>query len=723
MKTAKLKIKGMHCASCALLIDKSLKKTDGVVNANTNLSNETSYIEYDEKKAGLEQLTAAVKRAGYSAEPLVSGQEHHNDTKARDLSRMKRVFLFSLVLSVPALLISMLIMNLDAKNWVLFALATPVQFVAGYEFYKNTWTGLKVQTASMDTLIALGTSAAYFYSLAATIINPMAEVYFEVSAILITFVLLGRYLETLAKAKTSDAIKKLMGLAPKTARVIRKDKEMTIPIDEVRLGDLIVVKPGEKLPVDGTIVDGASSVDESMITGESLPVEKRKGDKVIGASINKHGAFTFKATAVGEHPTLSQIIQLVGRARGSKASIQRFADMVSARFVPAIIVLSLATFAYWFFVATQPLSFALILAVAVLVIACPCALGLATPTAIMVGIGRGAQHGILIKDGSALEKAHKIKAVVLDKTGTITIGKPAVTDVVSFAGTEKDVLRFAASVEKNSEHPLAEAIVTAAKEKRIPLAKATGFTAIPGYGVKGTINGKRVLFGNEKLMKKNAIATRQAAKTTETLENEGKTAMLLAVNGKLAGVIAVADVVKPSSADAIAGLKRLGLDVYMMTGDNERTAKAVAKRVGIDNVFASVLPGDKATYVKKLQAEKRVCFVGDGINDAPALAQADLGIAMGSGTDVAMETGEIVLMRSDLNDVGASIRLSRKTFSKIKQNMFWALIYNVVGIPIAAGVLFGAFGILLSPIIAGAAMALSSVSVVSNSLLLKFGKI
>ncbi len=719
MKTAKLKIKGMHCASCAVLIDKQLKKTEGVVNANTNLSNETSYIEYDEKKTGTEKLINAVKKAGYSVEIAQS-----NDAKTKELSRMKKVFMFSLLLSVPALLISMFVMDYDMKNWILFLLATPVQFIAGYEFYKNSYTGLKVRTASMDTLIALGTSAAYFYSLGATFLDPMAEVYFEVSAILITFVLLGRYLETAAKAKTSDAIKKLMGLTAKTATVIRNKKEITVSIDEVKAGDLIRVKPGEKVPVDGVIIEGGSSIDESMITGESMPVEKRKGDKVIGATINKHGSFVLKATAVGENTTLSQIIQLVERAQGSKASIQRFADMISARFVPAIIVISLLTFAYWLLIAAQPLSFALILAVAVLVIACPCALGLATPTAIMVGIGRGAQHGVLIKDGSALEKAHKINTVVFDKTGTITEGRPVVTDVVALPGSkEKEVISTAAGVEKNSEHPLAEAIVNYANERKIKIPKATNFSAIPGYGVSARIGNKKILFGNEKLMRKNNIDTRMHMTILEKLENEGKTAMLLSVNKKLAGVIAVADKIKTTSAEAITQLKKTGLEVYMITGDNERTAHAVARQTGIDNVLANVLPGEKAEHVKKLQRTKRVCFVGDGINDSPALAQADLGIAMGSGTDVAMETGDIVLMKSDLRDVVTAIKLSRKTFSKIKQNMFWALIYNVIGIPIAAGLLFAPFGILLSPMIAGAAMALSSVSVVSNSLLLKFGKI
>jgi Cu+-exporting ATPase len=570
----------------------------------------------------------------------------------------------------------------------------------------------------MDTLISLGTSAAYFYSIYAVFFSTGKEQYFEAAALLITFVILGRYLESVAKSKTSEAIKKLIGLSPKTALVIRNKKEVEINIEDVIVGDIIIVKPGEKIPVDGIITEGISSVDESMITGESVPVEKTKGSLVIGATINKHGSFRFKATKIGANTTLSQIIKLIEDAQGKKAPIQRFADTISSYFVPAVLSIAVLTFIVWHFILGKDPSSALIISVSVLVIACPCALGLATPTAIMVGTGKGANKGILIKGGDALETAHKLKSIIFDKTGTITNGVPSVTDIISLSSdSEERLLQVAASIEKMSEHPLADAIIKEAKEKNIEFKKATNFKAIPGHGVSAKLGKDIYYFGNTKLMEHNKIKLNNITKTKiHSLEEQGKTVMILGNKRKIKGFIAVADTIKPSSRQAVADLQKMNLEVFMITGDNERTAKAIAYQAGIKNVFAEVLPEDKANYVKKLQASGKVAMVGDGINDAPALAQADIGIAMGSGTDVAMETGNIVLMKNDLLDVPKSIKLSRMTMSKIKQNMFWALFYNSLGIPLAA------LGF-LSPIIAGAAMALSSVSVVSNSLLLKLKRL
>ncbi|MDP2750658.1 MAG: copper-translocating P-type ATPase, partial [Nanoarchaeota archaeon] len=596
----------------------------------------------------------------------------------------------------------------------------------GWPLYKSAFIALRGKSANMDTLIVLGTSAAYFYSVYAVLIGEGFQ-YFEASAVLITIVLLGRFLEARAKSKTSEAIEKLVGLKPKTAIVIRKGKELTIDVDAVIVGDIILVKPGEKIPVDGMLTEGHSSVDESMVTGESIPVEKKKNDKVIGGTINKHGSLKFKATKVGANTTLARIIKLIEDAQGSKAPIQRFADTISAYFVPIVLFIAFATFSVWFFIVGAEFNFALMVSIAVLVIACPCALGLATPTAIMVGTGKGAINGILIKGGEALETANKINAVILDKTGTITKGKPEVTDIMPVSKskmTKVQLLRIAASIEHKSEHPLAEAIVRKAKEEKIELKKTSSFKAIPGHGIIAKIGKVSYRLGNAKFMKDNKISFKSYETSVHELEEEGKTVMMLANERKPIGIIAVADTIKETSPEAITAMTDMGITVYMITGDNERTAQAIAKKVGLTHYFAEVLPEDKAGHVKRLQQEgKVVAMVGDGINDAPALAQADIGIAMGSGTDVAMESGNIVLMKDDLRDVVKAIKLSKMTMWKIKQNMFWALIYNVLGIPIAAGLIYPFTGMLLNPMMAGGAMALSSVSVVTNSLLLKMKKL
>ncbi|MBI1968787.1 copper-translocating P-type ATPase, partial [Candidatus Woesearchaeota archaeon] len=638
--------------------------------------------------------------------------------RQQEIRTLKNKVLLSSVLSFPALLISMFLSALPYHEYLLWLLATPVQFYIGRPFYQGTWAALKNKSANMDSLIAIGTSAAYFYSVYAVLFTPDAHQYFEISAILITLVLLGKYLEAVAKGKTSQAIAKLVKMGAKMATVIRQGKELKIPIEQVIVGDIVLVKPGEKIPVDGIIVEGHSAIDESLVTGESMPVEKKKGDAVIGSTINKQGAFRFKATKVGSETTLARIVRLIEDAQSRKAPIQRFADQISAYFVPIVIGLALITFFVWYFAFQAELEFALITAVAVLVIACPCALGLATPTSIMVGTGKGALHGILIKGGDILEAAHKLRFIVFDKTGTITKGKPEVTDIVPTKGiTEKDLLMLAGSLEKNSEHPLAEAIVQ--KAKGYSLKKVSGFQALVGRGVKGKIGNAEYYLGNLKLMKERKISLAALLPKLESLEEEGKTAMMLASGKKVLGLIAVADEIKEDSPAAVSILKEMGITTYMITGDNKRTAQAIAKKVGIEKFFAEVLPEEKVSYVKELQRKGKVAMVGDGINDAPAIAQADIGIAMGSGTDVAMETGNIVLMKNSLLDVPRAIKLSRLTMSKVKQNMFWALIYNVLGIPIAAGVLYPFTGWLLSPILAGGAMALSSVSVVTNALLLR----
>jgi len=709
----------MHCASCAATIETTLSKAQGVSKANVNFSTAKAIIEHDPAVLGENKLIELVKNAGYSAEVLKDSDTHkHSDFQKKEADYFKKRFLFSMIFAVPAFIFGMVFMwagiMIPYNDYILWALATPVQFIVGWQFYKGTWSALKNKSANMDSLIALGTSAAYFFSVYLVLFMPGSGQYFETSALLITLVIMGKYFEAIAKGRTSEAIKKLMQLSPKTAMVKRNGEFVSISIDNVKVGDIIMVKPGEKVPVDGIIIEGSSSVDESMVTGESIPIEKKKGSEVLSATINKYGSFTFKATKVGANTTLSRIIKLIDEAQGQKAPIQRFADTVSKYFVPIVIVISILTFITWFFIFSAELSFALIASVAVLVIACPCSLGLATPTAIMVGSGKGAQNGILIKGGEALETAHKLDYIILDKTGTITKGKPEVTDLVIFSG---EVLKISASLEKASEHPLADAIVK--KAGNMALDAVSGFTAVPGHGVSGTINSQKYLLGNKKLMQKNNIDVSAHVSQITELESQGKTVMILSDTKTVLGLICVADTIRETSKQAVKELQDLGAEVYMITGDNKLTAKAIASNVGITNVFAEVLPKDKLGYVKELQEKGKVAMVGDGINDAPALAQADIGIALGSGTDVAMETGNIVLMQDDLLDVPKSIKLSQITMRKIKQNMFWALFYNTLGIPVAAGVLYPFTGWLLSPILAGAAMAFSSVSVVTNSLLLK----
>jgi len=722
-----LDITGMHCASCGTLINKRLEKVDGVKYSNVNLTTEKATVDFDEKKTSEAEIIKAINSMGYVAS-ISTGSNPDKETNKRknELKKLKHLLIFSLFFTIPAFIVGMVLVwfgiEVPYMYYILFALATPVQFIAGWAMYKSAIGALKNKTANMDTLIALGTSAAYFYSVYVTFFAPMQDQYFEAAAILITFVILGRYLEAVAKGKTSEAIKKLMNLSPKIATVIRNGQEMKIPVDQVIVGDIVIVKPGEKIPVDGSIIEGESSIDESMITGESMPVEKHKGDTVIGATINKQGSFKFKATKVGANTTLALIVKLIEDAQGKKAPIQRFADQISAYFVPVVIAIAIIAFIIWYFVVGKDFSFALIIAVSVLVIACPCALGLATPTAIMVGTGKGAEKGILIKGGDALETAHKLFAVVFDKTGTLTQGKPDVTDIAAFSHSinEEEILKLAASVEQYSEHPLAQAIVNKAKEKKIKLENIKNFKAIPGHGVEGMFGKKKIIVGKPEYIKKTKDLGILEGKVTE-LEGQGKTVVILVYNNRVYGLIAIADTIREDSIMAVKQLQQQKVFVYMITGDNKRTAHAIAKQLGINHVIAEVLPQDKAAKVKELQKNgaRKVAMVGDGINDAPALAQADIGIAIGSGTDVAMETGNIVLMNNKTTDVVKAIRLSKMTIGKIKQNMFWALFYNVLGIPIAAGLLYPFTGWLLSPIIAGGAMALSSVSVVLNTLLMK----
>ncbi|KKQ27240.1 MAG: Copper-translocating P-type ATPase [Candidatus Magasanikbacteria bacterium GW2011_GWC2_37_14] len=740
-------LSGMHCASCALVIEKGLKKVSGVKEANVNFSAEKARIIFDTSKATTNDLIEAVKAAGYKAQIADNADpEVERKRKEKEIKGYQNKFLVSLILSLPMLYFMLFDffkfmplrgLLLPYIGIISLVLTIPVQFIIGAGFYKGMWSSLKMKTFNMDSLIAIGTSTAFFYSLVQFLIYAITnqsviglngakipELYFETAAFLITFVILGKWLETKAKGKTSDAIKKLMGLQPKTARIVKGNETVDIPIDQVKKGDIILVRPGEKIPVDGMITKGNSAVDESMLTGESIPVEKNVGDKVIGATINKHGSFEFEATRVGNETALAQIIRLIEEAQGSKAPIQAMADKISAWFVPIVLVLAVLTFVVWFFFLGAGLSFALMAFTSVIVIACPCALGLATPTAIMVGTGKGAEYGVLIKGGEPLEAANKIGAIVFDKTGTLTKGKPEVTDIVSLGiMDEEEIASISSGLEKLSEHPLAEAIVKYAEEETIFIPEVLGFKAIPGHGVEGSIKETTYYFGNRKLISdKLGLDIEKAERKVRKLEEAGKTVMILASGKEILGLIAVADTLKESSVEAVQKLQKRGIDVYMITGDNRRTAEAIAKQVGITNVLAEVLPEDKANEVKKIQQTgKRVAMVGDGINDAPALAQADLGIAMGGGTDVAMETGGIVIIKNDLRDVLTAISLSHDTMGKIKQNMFFALFYNVIGIPIAARV-FAGIGLVLKPELAGLAMAFSSISVVTNSLLLKYYK-
>lgn len=756
-------IKGMHCASCVLAIEKSLQKINGVSEANVNLMTEKATVTYDYDKVTDKELVSAVSNAGYQAfiNQELQSEDLEKTEKIKELKDLKIRVVVSLILGglilwggFPALMNTAL--SFLKIFWVQLILATPVQFWTGWIFYKATIPALKHRTANMDTLVVIGTSVAYFYSAVVTIypdiirsvgIEPAP--YFDVASVIIGLILLGRYFEARAKAGTSEAIKKLIGLQAKTARIVKDNKEIDIPINQVAVGDLIRVRPGEKIPVDGVITEGDSSVDESMITGESMPADKTTGDTVVGATINKSGSFVFKTTKVGQETLLAQIIKLVQEAQGSKAPIQRLADLISSYFVPVVIMLALATFVVWYNFGPDPvLLFALLNTVAVLIIACPCAMGLATPTAIMVGTGKGAENGILIKDAESLEIAHKVKTIIFDKTGTLTKGEPSVADVVVFNEEEqRDIIQYAASLEKKSEHPVAKAIVAFAaslgKSSSHPLDKAirdraedentellpvNKFKANPGKGLEGdiTVNGevKKFYFGNRALIGDIPIDFSDHESQIQKLEDEGKTVMILASDSDLLGLISVADTVKDSAKRGIDELKKLGIETIMITGDNSKTAAAIANKVGIARVLAEVLPDQKEAEVKKIQAENKVvAMVGDGINDAPALAQADVGIAMGTGTDVAIEAADITLINKDLRSVAATIRLSKMTMKTIRLNLFWAFGYNIILIPVAMGALYPAFHILLNPIFASIAMATSSVSVVSNSLLLKRKKV
>lgn len=750
-------IKGMHCASCVNVLEKALKRVEGVQDANVNLATEKATVTYDDKRCTPGQMESAVAGVGYRA--MVEGEaiddEREKVEKQKELKSLRNKVIVSLIIGalifwggLPGL---MEFAPAFLRNfWLQLILASIVQFWPGLVFYRATVPALRHRTANMDTLVAIGTTAAFLYSAVVTIFPQVVKnlgiepaPYFDVATIVIGLILLGRYFEAKAKAGTSEAIKKLIGLQAKTARVIKGNKEVDVPISEVSIGNVIRVRPGEKIPVDGEVLEGESAVDESMITGESIPVDKAKGDLVVGATLNKSGTFTYRATKVGSETMLAQIIKLVAEAQGSKAPIQRIADLISSYFVPVVIMLAFVTFAAWYVFGPAPaFLFALLNTVAVLIIACPCAMGLATPTAIMVGTGKGAEHGILIKDAESLEIAHKVNAVIFDKTGTLTNGKPVVTDVIKIQNSkvesqnhsEDEILGIAASIERGSEHSLAEAIVKEADKQNITTFKVEKFEAIAGRGVTGIIEGGKVYFGNRKLMEQRGIEIlRSVQSDIIKLENEGKTVMMLAAASRhserseesiLIGLIAVADTVKESARAGVEALLKKGVEVYMITGDNRRTAAAIGAKLGIKNVLAEVLPEQKEAEVRKIQAlGKTVAMVGDGINDAPALAASDVGIAMGGGTDVAIEAADITLINKDLKSVASALELSRKTMRTIKVNLFWAFGYNVLLIPVAMGVLYPISGLLLNPIFASIAMATSSISVVTNSLLLKRVKI
>jgi len=729
---------GMTCASCVARVEEALSSVPGVISASVNLASEKATVEYTEG-TDVSDLRRAVKGAGYELGSETEKLEDVSVAAQRELRGIRNRFIFAAVLasSIMALMWAPLFAG---KPYLLWVLATPVQFWAGWRFYRGAWGALRHRTADMNTLVAVGTSAAYFYSMIAVLFPTLFAasgvelgLYFDTSAMIITLILLGRFLETRARGQTSEAIKKLIGLNPKTALVIRDGEEKEIAIEDVQVGDLILVRPGERVPVDGIIREGYSSIDESTITGESVPMEKKAGDEVIGASINKTGSFKFEATRVGKDTTLAQIIRLVDEAQGSKAPIQRLADVIASYFVPIVIGIATITFIIWYFVGPSPsLTYAILNFVAVLIIACPCAMGLATPTAIIVGTGKGAEHGILIKSAETLERSHKIGAVLLDKTGTLTQGELEVTDIIARSSSSQDeILRLAASTEYGSEHPLGEAIVRAASKRELEVSPASDFNAIPGYGVES----KKLLLGNLRLMRDKGIPLNAIGEEAERLRSEGKTVMFLGIDSQIAGAIALADTLKPNAKAAVDALHNMGIEVMMLTGDNRHTAEAIAQSVGIDRVLAEVLPEHKAQEVKKLQEEgKIVAMVGDGINDAPALAQADVGIAIGTGTDVAMETGDITLISGDLTGITTAVSLSKHTMRTIKQNLFWAFAYNTALIPVAAGVLYLAFrqtGVpsglhfilgdygFLNPILAAAAMAASSITVVSNSLRLR----
>ena len=749
MKREVLKISGMTCAACSARIEKVVSKIEGVESVTVNLTTEKLSAYIDEEVADVQKIKAAVERAGFGWSELKEGSQQADEDrqkKEREINLLWKKFIVSAVFSLPLLYISMGSMlsflsflpipkYLEPMDYPLnFALVqillTIPVLIAGNRFYVVGFRAIRMKSPNMDSLIAMGTTAALIYSLYSTWqiyqgnMGFVEGLYFETAGVIITLILLGKSMEAVSKGRTSEAIKKLMGLAPKTATVIKNGKEIEISIDDVEENDIVLVKPGAKIPVDGEITEGFTSVDESMLTGESMPVDKKVGDSVFAATINKNGLIRFRATKVGDNTALAQIIKLIEDAQQSKAPIAQMADIVSGYFVPTVFVIAIASFALWM-LSGETLSFSLTIFVSVLVIACPCALGLATPTAIMVGTGKGAENGILIKGGEALETTHKINTIIFDKTGTITEGKPTVTDIITTGTVDSDsLLQITASAEKGSEHPLGDAIVKSAEDKGLELYPIEHFESITGQGINATIQGKQLLIGNIRLMQEMDIAVEAVLKEADTLAAQGKTPMYIALDSKLAGIIAVADVVKPGSAKAVKKLMEMGIEVAMITGDNRRTAEAIAKQVGITRVLSEVLPQDKSGEVKKLQQEgRRVAMVGDGINDAPALVQSDIGIAIGSGTDVAMESADIVLMHSDLMDVVTAIQLSKSTIRNIKQNLFWAFAYNVAGIPLAAGVLHIFGGPLLNPIFAAAAMSLSSVSVLSNALRLRRFKV
>jgi P-type Cu+ transporter len=732
-------IKGMTCASCVQTIEKGTRKLEGVITSNVNLATEKMNIEYDPSIVSVADIMKAVETVGYEAHEDIGDTINDNsETKHKEEKALWNRFWISSIFAIPLLYIAMghlvgaplpdfinPVINPEMFALTQLLLVLPI-IIVNSKIYRVGFKTLFSGHPNMDALIAIGTSAALLYGIYATIMIFLGDtsfandLYYETAGVILTLITLGKYLETKTKGKTSEAIKKLMGLAPKTARVIRNGQETEISIDEVAVDDIVIVRPGEKMPVDGVVVEGMTAVDESMLTGESIPVEKTVGDNIIGASINKNGTIQYKATKVGRDTTLSQIIKLVEDAQGSKAPIAKMADIISGYFVPIVIGLAILSGLAWY-IGGQTGIFALTIFISVLVIACPCALGLATPTAIMIGTGKGAENGILIKSGVALETTHKVQTIVFDKTGTITEGKPKVTDIIVTEGISKDkLLLLTASAEKGSEHPLGEAIVKEAEDKGLTLLNTNNFTAIPGRGIEVMVDGKKLLAGNKKLMNERNIDLGFLAETSNELASQGKTPMYIAINNQITGIIAVADTVKENSVKAIQKLHKMGIEVAMITGDNKRTAEAIAKQVGIDRVLSEVLPEDKANEVKKLQDEgKKVAMVGDGINDAPALAQADIGIAIGSGTDVAIESADIVLMRSDLMDVPSAVELSKSTIQNIKQNLFWAFAYNVAGIPFAMGILYLFGGPLLNPMIAAAAMTFSSVSVLLNALRLK----
>ncbi len=734
-----LPVRGMTCAACVSAVENVLRELDGVISAAVNFASEKATIEYIPSLAGIRDFKKVIKDAGYEVVEVEQGEDIvEKELKEREKSyrELKTKVITGAGLAIPLMLLMQwnhifahsLHLPKQLNHLIQLILATPVQFWIGRQFYAGAIAAARHRTTNMNTLIAIGTSSAYLYSIVATFFPDLfaikgytAEVYFDTSATIIVLILLGRLFEARAKGQTSEAIKKLIGLQAKTARIIKHGKEIDLLIEDVEIGDIIVVRPGEKIPVDGLIREGYSSVDESMVTGESIPVEKNAGDSVIGGTINKTGAFRFEAVKVGKETMLSNIIEMVQSAQGSKPPIARLADIIASYFVPAVIGIAALTFVVWYFFGPTPaFTYAVLNFIAVLIIACPCSLGLATPTSIMVGTGKGAENGILIRSGEALEKAHKITAIVFDKTGTLTKGRPEVTDLITRGLEENDLLFYAASAEKGSEHPLGESIIKKAQDMGLTIADPEQFQAIPGHGIKAVIKGRAVLLGNQKFLQDEGVDIASLIAESDTFSSQGKTPMFIGVDKSAAGIIAVADTLKAESVDAVKQLHDLGIEVVMITGDNKRTAEAIARQAGIDRVLAEVLPQDKANVVKKLQAEgKVVAMVGDGINDAPALAQADVGIAIGTGTDVAMEASDITLIAGNIRGVVTAIALSKATMRNIKQNLFWAFAYNVILIPVAAGVLFPFFGILLNPMLAAGAMGFSSVTVVTNALRLR----